>query len=260
MQNGTRGTGNQTRFIDFYKFLATDNMLNFVGIGSAFNTGLGNTSAFIRNDKSLLLIDSGGTVFHRLQELKLLEGIKNLSIIITHTHPDHIGSLGEVIFYSYYILHLRPNVFFPEKNLIKGLLESIGVSSEMYNIYSTNTAEVKDKHIGRINIEFLPVSHVDTIPSYGCFLDLNNEVIYYSGDANDIDSIVLDKLKDGTIHRIYQDTCGLDYEGNNHLSLRKLCELVPKEHRNKVYCMHLDKHITEKDIKEYGFNIAVLYK
>jgi len=32
-------------------------MLNFIGIGSAFNTKLGNTSAFIRKQGSMLLID-----------------------------------------------------------------------------------------------------------------------------------------------------------------------------------------------------------
>ena len=77
-------------------------MLNFIGTGSAFNTELGNTSAFVKKNNSLLLIDCGGTVFHRFQELNIFEGLENLYIIITHTHPDHVGSLGEVIFYSYY--------------------------------------------------------------------------------------------------------------------------------------------------------------
>ena len=59
-------------------------MLNFLGTGSAFNTEKGNTSAFIKKDNSLLLIDCGGTVFHRLQELNLLDGVENLYIVVTH--------------------------------------------------------------------------------------------------------------------------------------------------------------------------------
>ena len=59
-------------------------MLNFIGTGSAFNTELGNNSAFVKNNDSLILIDCGGTVFHRLQELSLLDGLQNLYIVITH--------------------------------------------------------------------------------------------------------------------------------------------------------------------------------
>lgn len=125
-------------------------MIKFIGIGSAFNTELGNTSAFVKKNNSLILIDSGGTVFHRLQELSLLDEIKNLYIVITHTHPDHIGSLGEVIFYSYYILKQRPTLFFQSKELIVGLLASIGVSKEMYNLNCLEKIEVKDIELGQI--------------------------------------------------------------------------------------------------------------
>jgi ribonuclease BN (tRNA processing enzyme) len=235
-------------------------MLDFIGIGSAFNTELGNTSAFAKNNNSVLLIDCGGTVFHRLQELNLFDGLKKIYIIITHTHPDHVGSLGEVVFYSYYILKRRPTIFFPKKELIEGFLSSIGVSAEMYNLNSFEMIDVNDSDLGEFSIEFLPVSHVDTIPAYGFVMKLNEKSFYYSGDANDISSKVINKILDGEINRVYQDTCGVDYEGNNHLSLRKLCHIVPQEFRYKVYCMHLDKHIIEKEIKENGFNVVEIYK
>jgi len=235
-------------------------MLNFIGTGSAFNTELGNTSAFIKNNNSLLIIDCGGTVFHRLQELNLFDKLENLYIIITHTHPDHVGSLGEVIFYSYYILKRRPTIFFPEKELIESFLTNIGVSAEMYKLNSFERIDVNDTQFGKFSIEFLPVSHVDTIPAYGFVMKLNEKLFYFSGDANNISSKVINRILNGEINRVYQDTCGLDYEGNNHLSLRKLCNIVPQEFRYKFYCMHLDKHITEKEIKENGFNVARIYK
>ena len=53
-------------------------MLNFIGVGSAFNTELGNNSAFIKKQNSLILVDCGGTVFHKLQELNILDGLENL--------------------------------------------------------------------------------------------------------------------------------------------------------------------------------------
>lgn len=235
-------------------------MINFIGKGSAFNTELGNTSAFIKNNNSLLLIDCGGTVFHRLQELNMFDGLENLYIIITHTHPDHVGSLGEVIFYSYYILNHIPTIFFPNKELLEGFLTSIGVSAEMYKLNSSEIIEVNDTQLGNFRIEFLPVSHVDTIPAYGFIMKLKEKSFYYSGDANNISANVVDRIISGEIDRVYQDTCGLDYEGNNHLSLKKLCSIVQPKFRNKVYCMHLDKHITNEEISDKGFNVVEVYK
>ena len=100
-------------------------IIKFIGKGSAFNTEVGNTSAFVKQNSSLRLINCVGTVFHRLQELNLFDGLENLYIIVTHTHPDHVGSLGEVIFYSYYILKRRPIIYFPKKELIEGFLTYI---------------------------------------------------------------------------------------------------------------------------------------
>lgn len=235
-------------------------MINFIGKGSAFNTELGNTSAFIKNNNSLLLIDCGGTVFHRLQELNMFDGLENLYIIITHTHPDHVGSLGEVIFYSYYILNHIPTIFFPNKELLEGFLTSIGVSAEMYKLNSSEIIDVNDTQLGKFRIEFLPVPHVDTIPAYGFIMKLKEKSFYYSGDANNISANVVDRIISGEIDRVYQDTCGLDYEGNNHLSLKKLCSIVQPKFRNKVYCMHLDKHITNEEISDKGFNVVEVYK
>lgn len=234
-------------------------MINFIGSGSAFNTELGNNSAFIKKNSSLILIDCGGTTFHRLQQLNLFEGIENLFIVITHSHLDHVGSLGDIIAYSYYILNLKPTIFFPEKELLEGFLTSVGITSELYYLNNLDSVEVNDDELGKFNIEFIAVTHVDTIPSYGFIIKIGGSTFYYSGDANDINSTILDKLKNGEIGRIYQDTCGLDYDGNAHLFIGKLCELIPMELRKKVYCMHLDKHINQDEIKNNGFNVIKVY-
>ncbi len=231
-------------------------MISFIGIGSAFNTQLGNTSAFIKKKDSLLLIDSGGTVFHRLRELNILEGLKKIYIIITHTHPDHVGSLGEVIFYSYYILRHKPTIFFPNEELMKSFLTSIGVSQEMYLLESSSKVGFADENLGEISVEFLPVSHVKTIPAYGFVMRQIEGVFYYSGDSNHIEDEIIIRLKNGELDRIYQDTCGLDYEGNSHMSLRKLKETIHSDLRNQVYCMHLDQQIDPKEIVHQGFHVV----
>lgn len=234
-----------------------EEMISFIGTGSAFNTKLGDNSAFIKKENSLILIDCGGTVFTKLRESNLLNGVENLYIVITHTHPDHVGSLGDLIFYSYYILKHKTKIFFPEPQVMENFLTSVGVSSEQYQFNSAKTSEINDVNLGKVNIEFLPVTHTNTIPAYGFIMNLNGNAFYYSGDSNNLSGEIISKLKNGQIERIYHDTCGLDYAGNPHLSIKKICEIVSEELRSKVYCMHLDENITEKQITDSGFNIAI---
>lgn len=234
-----------------------EEMIKFIGTGSAFNTKLGDNSAFIKSENSLILIDCGGTVFSKLMELNLLDGVENLYIVITHTHPDHVGSLGDLIFYSYYILKHKAKVFFPQKAVMESFLTNVGVSIKQYEFKSLASAEINDSNLGKVGIRFLPVKHTDTIPTYGFIMNLNGSAFYYSGDSNNLSNEIINKLKSGEIKRIYHDTCGLDYAGNPHLSIKKLCEIVPEELRNKVYCMHLDENITEKQIMDSGFNVAL---
>lgn len=239
-------------------------MLKFIGIGSAFNTDLGNTSAYIKKEDRMLLIDCGGTVFHELQKQKLLEGVNHIYIIITHTHPDYVGSVGEVIFHFYYLRGKKATIIYPHKEHITKFLDSVGVSEEMYELLSINQENqeinIQDQYLGEIGIRHIPVTHVETIEAYGFILKVQGKTIYYSGDANTLPCEVIQGLQDGKIDVIYHDTCGLDYEGNSHMSLRRLKEVIEEPYRSKVYCMHLDKHITKEEILKEGFRVVERYK
>jgi ribonuclease BN (tRNA processing enzyme) len=234
-------------------------MLKFIGIGSAFNTKLGNTSAFIRKQRSVLLIDCGGTVFQRVQEMDLLNDMEQLNIIITHTHPDHVGSLGDIIFYSYYILHRKPVIIFPEQELLKQFLECVGVTTSMYEFKSDFELTPNNWSFTGASLKLIRVPHVDTIPAFAFILKLDGKCLYYSGDANDIPCEITEMLRKGQLDILYQDTSGLDYDGNVHLSLRKLVDLIPPELRSKVYCMHHDQALDLQQVLSCGFRYVEKY-
>ena len=178
-------------------------MLRFIGTGSAFHTRLGNNSAYIKEKDRLLLIDCGGMVFHRLKESGLLEGITELYILITHPHPDQVGSLGDLLFYAYYKLQ-----------------------------------------------------HSDSLPCFGFLLKKGEQTIYYSGDAREIPLEILIAFEKGEISALYQDTSGMDYEDNPHLSFSRLVALIPPSRRNQVTCMHLDERFPTGLAMELGFQLA----
>lgn len=230
-------------------------MLNFLGLGSAFNTDLGNTSAYIKINTSLLLIDCGSTVFSKIHSLGLLDGISDIYVIITHTHSDHIGSLSDLIFYSQYILNQRPTLFFPNRELLDVILRCMGVKSEFYNIVDTDKALIENNGLN-LEISFFTSSHVDTIPSYGIMLKIGDCTIFYSGDSNNISNFVLKSLEEGKIDYLYHDTCAVDYDGNPHLSLERLESYIKPELRHKVYCMHIDSQFDKEKAKSLGFNVV----
>lgn len=121
---------------------------------------------------------------------------------------------------------------------------------------NSNKISIKEEELGIKNVEFLAASHSGSIPAYGLLLNFNSKNIYYSGDTNQISDKIVEQLISGEIYRVYQDTCGLDYEGNGHLSLKKLSDKIPVEYREKVYCMHLDKNITINEINKSRFNVC----
>lgn len=236
-----------------------DKMLNFIGIGSAFNTELGNTSAFIRRKNSMILIDCGGTIFHRLKNLRLLDGLQQLHIIITHTHPDHVGSLGEVIFFTNSTLKIVPKLYFPDKEWIGLFLRCIGVEKKMIEIVSNSNVEITDQELGNLRLSFLPVTHLSNIPAFGFILENEEARMYYSGDANVVPESVIKFLEEGGLDLMYQDTSGLDYDGNGHLSFNKLCNLISKDFRYKVCCIHHDSFLDLEKVKAEGFQVAGIY-
>jgi len=233
--------------------------LKFIGTGSAFNTKLGNTSAYIKENNTLLLIDCGELTFDRILSLNLLSDVNEVHIAVTHTHPDHIGSLGSLIFYCYFIKKIKPIFHSADTDFIR-VLQYMGVNEEHCEFDHCNANPNFAIESLDIRLIYIETDHVKEILSFGILLikntKENEEVIYYSGDSCDIKDDTINALKEGKINYLYQDTCKADYDGNAHLSLRKLCELIPKELRDRVFIMHTDEGFDFDEAKELGFNVV----
>lgn len=244
-------------------------MLNFIGTGSAFNTKLGNNSAYIRYENSLYLIDCGSTTYSRMDETNLLDGIDAVTVMITHTHPDHIGSLGDLIFHTYYAMgtigEANITIVAHPKHNIRGVLHAVGVSEKCYNLIlidplaTGSSGPLVEFKYGDFNlsiIDCIPVNHVDELFCCAYMLKYKDQTIYYSGDCNNIPESVKASLYNNEIDIFYQDTCSADYDNNVHLSFQKLLVLIPYDYRHKVYCMHLDKNFNVSTAIYLGFNVV----
>ena len=233
------------------------NKLEFLGRGSGYNVIESNTCAFLKKNDTLLLIDCGESIFEKIVKLDLINGIKNVHVLITHMHSDHIGSLGSFVGYCYWKSKIKTNIYFYEKEKIGEFIKLTGaIEGESYILHDTN-----NKRIDELNLTFNSslTKHAKTVNTYSFLLKFDNgNDIFYSGDTYETNFDVIPYLKDGNI--IYHDTCLNDGEGNVHTSLRVLSEKIPLEFRKQVYCIHIDgENFIEKANAE-GFNVVNIIK
>ncbi|HEY8888664.1 MAG TPA: MBL fold metallo-hydrolase [Clostridium sp.] len=229
------------------------NRLKFLGRGAGYTTNEGNTSAYMIKNETLLLLDCGDAVFKTIVEKNLIEEIKNVHVLITHMHSDHIGSLGSFIGFCYWKYKIVTKVYFYEKDKIRKFLELVGlIENQSFIIIDT-----ENRRIDFLELEFSPslTKHSKAVNTYSYILKFDEENdIFYSGDTYETNFDVIPFLKLGNL--IYHDTCLNDFDGNVHTSLRVLSEIIPKEYRKQVYCMHIDETNFVDEAQKEGFNVV----
>ena len=225
-------------------------MLSFLGIGNAFNYKEGNCSAFYKKNNKMLLIDCGETTFNQIIKYNLLDDIDVLEILITHFHSDHIGSLGTLLFYADKLNIRNVKVAFPNLNDLQTILDLFGVQNCNYNI-------LLPEELNNHKVESFKQNH-DIMEAYGYLLNVNNNVIYYSGDTRTMNNRALEMLKSGQIDYFYQDTAVS--KNNYHFSLEELEKAIPFKDRCRVYCMHIGIEQDKSEIEKRGFSLVKQYK
>ena len=214
-------------------------MLRFLGRGSAFNTD--NNCAFFAHGGRLFLLDCPMSAFHKMRIAgaeKLAGGRpENITVLITHTHSDHIGGLGMLVHFSYFIWHIPVVVIAANDDIrqdISYVLERLdGCDSSAYTIISPE------------DTGFTPVAVNHALPFEGrCFgwsFDIDGQRVVFTGDTSSLEPF-MPYLTDGA----YLYTEASAYDSPVHLHIDKLRALMPelKSRNVKVFIMHLDDEET----------------
>ena len=154
--------------------------LNFTGKGSAFYPPFKNTGAYMLSGKALYLIDCGETMFDVLYHKLDLASIEDVYVILTHTHADHVGSLGTLISYFYCLFNKAIHVVYPQET-IKQLLTLEGITPLGYHYHET----LPENPAGLTAVP-VEVKHALDMKCYGYVLSDGTETIYYSGDSSEL--------------------------------------------------------------------------
>lgn len=233
-------------------------MLKFIGTGSAFNTEMGNTSAYLKQNDTLFIIDCGETAFSRMKQLNIFEEVKSVYIAITHTHSDHVGSIGGLIAYLNIFCGIQPTLVITtedsaeqQEDTLRNLLTIQGIDEDEYDFSYADMLE--DVMPGLKRVEMCEIKHSSKLTSYAIELHFDDKTIYYVGDNCDKEYLCLikEELKPQDI--VYTDCTNKDYKNRIHITLNELAEIFPEYLRPQVYCMHFDSYETYSEAKTYGF-------
>ena len=236
-------------------------MLKFIGTGSAFNTEMTNTSAYLKDGQNLLIIDCGETAFARMKQLNIFEGVKNVYIAITHLHGDHAGSLGTLVLYLNIMCGVVPTFIITnedsaeaQEDTLKKYLEMSGVQEDQYDFSYGDMME--DALTNLKKIEMVEIKHSKSLTSYAVELYFADKTIYFTGDHNDKDYItqIAQSLKPQDV--VYSDCTNEDYKGRPHIMIGELAEIFADNQKCQVYLMHFDNMGVCSDAKQAGFKVA----
>lgn len=153
-----------------------------LGTGNLFTPEFINTSFLIQKfDLSVLqecyLVDCGFNVYQTLVGSPYFKPlIKDISeVYITHTHPDHIGSLGALIFYRYFVhqkitrIYCGRKCYDPLKNILEatvGFVSPHDCSSS--KVYNTDKPYLVINEEDNPKVSFFEVVH-PAGPNNGCY-------------------------------------------------------------------------------------------
>ncbi|BDA81577.1 tRNA maturase RNaseZ metal-dependent hydrolase [Staphylococcus phage vB_SsapH-Golestan-100] len=246
--------------------------LKSLGFGSAFNSQeYGNNSWYFIEDDKVFMIDCGSTVFNTFRE-KGLDKYKEVNIILTHMHTDHVGSLGTLIEWMYYAKDVKVNILI-YNTLRRDLLDYLLISGIEESMFNLEVVPYGKQYIYKGNVEviFEEVKHVPQVKTYSITLIKDNtDMIIYSGDTTEKfqsgnDSLFrhytwfMDRFPELRLTGLYLDVSlnKSPVHANYYKNIMGTCDMLDedlKRFNTEVVIMHLDdtvenykKQLTRQD-------------
>ena len=231
--------------------------LHFLGRGAAFNVTEGNTAACVKNGEELLLLDCGETVFYQLMKQHLLDGVKRLTVAVSHLHSDHCGSLGSLGHYCRYVLGIRMTLLVPrEEAYVQELGQLLCIFGNDENSVEMIPAEDWTGMEGIDSLRYVPTEHAEGMQCHSFVMETDEGAVFYSADTCTA-ATLQDFLKEHqNVFAIYMDTTSADYPGNVHLSLNKLTEALPANLRDRTWLMHVNGPAVIEQGLQLGFRVV----
>jgi ribonuclease BN (tRNA processing enzyme) len=226
-------------------------IVKILGVGNLFTPEITNTSFLLipsNCGKKKFLIDCGYNVFQKLVSSKY--DIENIgTVIITHTHPDHVGSLGALIYYRWFMFKKTTEIRCGNK--VGEYLERY-LESTVFKVLEQGQLRLDEYNRCPYNLiyndrpnSFMSMFEVQHsgIPAYGVFF--KKEKIVFTGDT-DLLNPASHMFTNANI--IFHD-CIIDhYARGVHSNIKDMEISYPKIIREKIRLVHHGKKIAQPEV------------
>lgn len=235
--------------------------IDFLGIGGAFDTDEGTSSALLKTrGGKLFLIDCGHSAYSKLRKKGLIDKID--TIFITHTHSGHISHLSTFV-YDSFLVHKKPVTIECTQKVserIKSYLDLCGHPEESYQLNTSDFVFIEDEKISITKIDTSDYHWpVNNFPNSGLLFHFDTSVellkkpddyaiFIYSGDIN----IPITNLMDPTAYPfvyenpdnvfIFHDMTSFDYPQNPHCNF-ELLKPIRSEFKNLFTYHHNQEQV-----------------
>lgn len=165
--------------------------IKVLGTVAPYSKGNMNCSGFLVSDgDKKIMLDAG---FGSTRELDVLKDLKNLTVIISHYHPDHYGDLLALANQTFIAkklgyLDAPVDVHLPLPRRIDNdfLTNNNHVNHFQYHVFDEYTT----LRIGDMNVSFKRTVH--PIPTYAAKIVSNGVSLVYSSDTDYVNNTIVD--------------------------------------------------------------------
>lgn len=261
-----------------------DMKLHFLGYGSGHNPAFGSNSAYMKlPGDGMLLLECGESTLRNILGVRYFNKIKYLTIILSHTHSDHSGSLGTLIPRVYGETGRPVSLLYGsrrQRREISGLLVNFGVPKSCYRLMPVGVTHKLNPSLRQelfggalLVVDMNRAQHVNELDCFSITIaqsknpEAKTSLIYWSGDTSDPAGAIAALLMDEKCLVYHEANTGV---GSQHMNIdefdrillaaARFDEKLAQKWRRRITLMHLDSEETYTKAIHMGYNVPYLGK